>query len=210
MRYKDLSGFTRGAAGAVALALGAASLGCGGSDTAGPSGPAGPDLTRINGALAALEESYGQRVAEEAVALLSPQYRFFPARPDSIPFLASGETSWDYAVETSILNLLLVAERSSWIDQVLLEIQKRQTIYDQDSSHVTVEADVQLELLIGTTNLVQSRSIMTLSYQRDGAGNYILLEEREALALDPDTGLPLRAQTVGELRADVLEDRGGS
>ena len=105
---------------------------------------------------------------------------------------------------------MLVEERTSWIDQVLLEIKTQQIIYDEDSTHVTVVADVQLELLIGTTDLVQSRSLMMLFYERDQAGNYILVEEREALALNPDTMLPYRELTVGELRADVLEDRGGN
>ena len=208
MRHKDFSGFARAATAAALLALSAAAIGCGSPSSTGPAEPPGPDLTSIGGALVALEESYGLRIAEDALSLLSAQYRFFPVRPDSIPFLTSGQMSWDYAQETELLNLLLVEERTSWIDQVLLEIKTKQIIYDEDSTHVTVEADVQLELLIGTTDLVQSRSLMMLFYERDQAGNYILVEEREALALNPDTMLPYRELTVGELRADVLEDRG--
>jgi hypothetical protein len=46
-----------------------------------------------------------------------------------------------------------------------------------------------------------------MRYRRDGDGNYRLYDEVEALSINPDTQLPFKEFTVGELRALALEDQ---
>ncbi|HMB69748.1 MAG TPA: hypothetical protein VKU85_10570 [bacterium] len=189
------------ALGAALLAFGS---GCG--DSVGPTVEPGPDLTTVQGAIFALEDHYSRRQAEEAIALLAPDYTFTPALPESIPFLAMGETTWDYDQETAILNEMLVPEMTSWLDQVLLEITAQTITRNADSSDVVVEAEVELSFLIGSVDLVQSQSEITMKYRRDSEGNYRLYDEVEALSLNPDTMEPWKEFTVGELRAQSLED----
>jgi len=182
------------AAGAACLALSAC-----GESSSGPAGPAPPDLTTPRGFLRALADYYSYREADSAVALFSTAYRFYPARPESISFLTAGQTSWDYEQEKAILEELLVPERTTWIDQVLLEIHQVD-IRDLGGGRVEYDADVELLLLIGADQFVKARSDVTYTLQTDGEGNYRLLEEHETL---PAGG----TLSVGELRAEAFEDR---
>lgn len=184
-------------------ALLAFAAGCGGNPS-GPAEPPPPDLSTPEGAILALEDFYSRRMYEEALALLAPGYTFHPAQPESIPFLAPGETSWDRQRESTILGELLVERRTSWIDQVLLEItrERRRTLSE---TRVEIDADVQLALLVGVDLFERSRSKITLLYERNADGDYLLLDERESLAVNPDTNLPFTELTVGEQKARVLE-----
>jgi hypothetical protein len=190
----------------VALGAALASFAAGCGETVNPTTEPGPDLTTIQGAIFALEDYYSRRKAEEAIALLATDYTFTPALPESIPFLGSGETTWDYDQETAILNEMLVPEMTSWLDQVLLEVSAQTITRNADSSDVVVEAEVELEFLIGSVDLVQSQSIITMKYRRDSEGNYRLYDEVEALSINPVTMEPYKEFTVGELRAQALED----
>jgi hypothetical protein len=194
----------------AALALPAAVLtalatGCG--DSVGPTVPPGPDLTTVQGAIGAQEDYYSRRKAEEAIALLAADYTFTPALPESIPFLAPGQTSWDFDQEAAILNEMLVPERTNWLDQVLLDVKPLTITRNADSSEAVVEAEVELQFLIGAVLLQQSESLITMKYRRDAERNYRLYDEVEALSINPDTQLPYKEFTVGELRALALEGR---
>ena len=186
----------------LALAAAFALAGCGGGSS-GPAAPPPPDLTTPQGAIQALEDYYSLRQADEAVALLAPSYRFYPAEPESIAFLAAGETSWDQTREVAILRELLVEERTSWIDQVLLEVTIETITYSADQSAVDIEAKVELGLLLGVDLYLKAQSIMAMRYERDAEGNYLLVEERETLFRDDD-GSVLSELTVGEHKAAVL------
>jgi len=177
--------------------------GCGGGPT-GPGGPNPPDLSTPEGAIQAQEDFYSYRMYDEALALLAPGYTFHPARPESIPFLAPGETSWDRDRESTILGLLLVEERTSWIDQVLLDIKKERR-RELSPTRIEIDADVQLSLLVGVDLFERSRSKITLLFERNAEGDYLLLDERESLAINPDTNEPFTELTVGEQKARVLE-----
>ncbi|MGQ0720622.1 MAG: hypothetical protein ACT4PE_03485 [Candidatus Eiseniibacteriota bacterium] len=194
-----------------ALALSAAALalsGCGGGGS-GPAGPPPPDLTTPDGAILALEDFYSHRLADEAIALLAPNYRFFPAEPESLAFLGAGETSWDQTREVAILRELLVEERSIWIDQVLLEVTTESISYSSDQSAVDIEAKVELGLLLGVDLYLKAQSVMMMHYERDAEGNYLLVEEHESLFRDDD-GTVLAELTVGEHKAAVLLGPGGT
>jgi hypothetical protein len=186
----------------LALAAAFALAGCGG-DSHGPAGPPPPDLTTPEGAIQALEDYYSYRQADDAIALLAPNYRFFPAEPESIAFLTAGETFWDHNREVAILRELLVEERTSWIDQVLLEVTTEATTYNTDQSAVDVEAKVELGLLLGADLYLKGQSTMVMHYERDADGNYRLVEEHESLRRDDD-GTVLSELTVGEHKAAVL------
>jgi hypothetical protein len=192
----------------IALVAAAALAGCG-DDSSGPAGPPPPDLTTPEGAILALEDFYGRRQADNAIALLSPSYRFYPAEPESIAFMNPGETSWDQTREVAILRELLVEERTSWIDQVLLEVTTEAISYSADRSAVDIEAKVELGLLLGVDLYLKAQSTMMMHYERDGEGNYILVEERESLRRDDD-GTVLAELTVGEHKAAVLLGPGGT
>ena len=182
--------------------------GCGGGGS-GPAGPPPPDLTTPEGAIRALEDFYSFRQADDAIALLAPNYCFFPAEPESIAFLAPGETSWDRAREVAILRELLVEERTSWIDQVLLEVTTESTTYGADQSTVDIEAKVELALLLGADLFRKAESTMLMHYERDAEGDYRLAEEHESLRRDDD-GTVLSDLTVGENKASILLGPGGS
>lgn len=192
------------AAAGIATAAALLLTGCG--DSAGPNGSSGPDLSTVQAAIAAQEDFYSRRQAEFAIALLASDYTFTPALPESIPFLQPGQTSWNFDQEKAILNEMLVPERTSWLDQVLLDIKPQVIAPNADSSVVVVEAQVELEFLIGTIKLEKAKSDMTMSYRRDAGGDYRLFSEVEAIAINSDTGLPFTDLTVGELRSQALED----
>jgi hypothetical protein len=181
---------------------------CGG-DSSGPAGPPPPDLTTPEGAVLALEDFYSRRQADNAIALLAPNYRFFPAEPESIAFLAAGETFWNQNREVAILRELLVEERTSWIDQVLLEVTIEALSYSADRAVVDIEAKVELGLLLGVDLYLKAQSIMMMRYERDADGDYLLAEERESLFRDDD-GTVLAELTVGEHKSAVLLGPGGA
>jgi hypothetical protein len=169
-----------------------------------PDGPPGPDLTNPNGTIQALVQYYSYRQADPALALFFDEYVFYPTNPEDIPFLEAGETSWDFLQEKAILELLLVPERTTWIDQVLLEVHKREQRNLPDGT-VEFDARVELLLLIGPENLVRAESEIMYVLAPDGDGNYRILEEHESPSLRTDPPLP---PPVGQLRAEALEDRG--
>lgn len=199
MRYKHLA--RPWPAAFLAAALLAA--GCGDTNS-GPNEPPGPDLTTPSGAMQAMEDHYGFRESDDAIALLAPDFRFYPAEPDSIPFLAPGATFWDRAQEVLILADLLNEERASWIDQVLLEVTTDRLSVSPDGMTAQIVGDVQLSILVGIDSFEKGRSKITFNYVRDGDGNYLLSEMREELALDED-GIPFTELTVGEHKASVLD-----
>lgn len=168
----------------------------------GPNQPPPPDLSTPNAFMVALEDAWGYRRLEQAMDLLTENYRFFPVRPDSIPFLDPGVLSWDRTQEQAILSELLVEERTTWIDQVLLEI-TRIDQRDLGGGMVEYDAKVQLRLLIGADSFRDAESLITYLLQQDADGDYHLVEEHETLSTQPGR-LP-----IGELRAQVLEDRAG-
>lgn len=183
--------------GFVALLLAA---GCGGSGSTTPDGPPGPNLSTPNGTMGALEDFYSLRQAEAALALFAVDYTFHPTRPENIEFLAVGETSWDLLQEVAILELLLVPERSTWIDQVLLEVHKREQ-RDLGFGRVEFVARVELSVLIGVDEFRKAESEITYVLEVDAEGNYHLVEEFESPSI-------LSGElSVGELRAQSLEDR---
>jgi hypothetical protein len=177
---------------ALALLLGA----CGDGST-GPAEPPPPDLSTPEGVIVALEDFYSRRMAQPAITLLGPDYHFIPALPEEIPFFDSTTTQWERGTEVDILTELLVPERTTWIDQVLLEVTKRTRIDRGDE--VEIEADVQLSLLVGQDQFEKSRSTITMIFRRGENGDFALVEEREALSDAPDITL-----TVGEQKARVL------
>jgi len=187
----------RAAAGPLALAL--LATGCADSGQ-GPNQPPPPDLSTPQAFVIALKDAWEYRRLEEAVGLLAENYRFFPARPESIPFLDPGVVSWDRAQEQSILELLLVEERTTWIDQVLLEF-TRIDQRDLGGGMVEYDALVQLKLLIGADSFRSAESLITYLLQQDADGDYHLVEEHETPSAQPGR-LP-----IGELRAQVLDDR---
>lgn len=163
----------------------------------GPDAPPPPDLSTPEGVIIALEDFYSRRQAEPAIGLLGPDYHFIPALPEEIPFFDSSMTQWERGTEVDILTELLVPERTTWIDQVLLEITKRTRIDRGDE--VEIEADVQLSLLVGQDQFEKARSTITMLFRRNADGDFALVEEREVLSDAPDILL-----TVGEQKARVL------
>jgi hypothetical protein len=180
----------------IPLIVLAAALGACASDPITGGGPQGPNLSTVPGAMDALEQFYNLRQADEAIALLALTYEFVPAYPESIHFLAPGETSWDYDQEVSILEELLEEERTSWIDQVLLDfvVEDVDTLSD-GSVEVTTKAD--LDLSISNDQLEKARSRIVLVYRRNADGHWLLDEERESPHEQSN-------RTVGELKSGVL------
>lgn len=175
-------------------------LGCGGSEI-GPNEPPPFDRSTPNAAIRALEDTFSFREVDAALAILAPEYRFFPVRPADIPFLEAGATSWDLGQERAILELLLVEERSTWIDQVLLEVHKREQ-RDLGNGRIEYVARVELALLIGVDRFDKAESEMVYVLQLGSDGQYQIVEERESESLQAG------AKPVGQLRAESLEDRG--
>jgi hypothetical protein len=173
--------------------------GCG-EDELAPVQPPGPDLTTVQGAILALEDFYSRQKSSDAIALLGDSYRFVPAIPDSIPFLEDAETFWPIDVEKDILNTLLVPEKVTWLDQVLLEVNVNQ-ITTPSPGITVVDADVELGLLIGVDNWRKARSPMLLTYALDDNGNYLLIEEHEFLREGFDPNLDV---TIGEQKASIM------
>lgn len=178
----------------LVAAVGLAVLsGCSGVD--GPGEPDGPDLSTVTGALLALTDAYSFRDLETARLLHSPSFRFVPALPDSVSFLGTGETEWGSTWEDEILSRLLVPGRTSWIDQVLLEIERLQTT--PTANGVIVEAKTELIIIVGPVDLMRSRSIIEFVYEKDAQGRHILMEQRESIF--PQLG----NMTVGQLKSLV-------
>lgn len=194
MRFSRLTLTLVAAVGAAGLAL----AGCS-SSSRGPTGPSPPNLTTTSGFIRALEDYYSFREAANAIALLADGYQFFPARPESIGFFGAGQMSWDYAQEKAILEELLVPERTTWIDQVLLEVHQSDQ-RDLGNGRVEYDATVELLLLIGVDTFVKGKSNVTYVLQANANGDYRLLEEHESLPTDGTL-------SVGELKADAFEDR---
>lgn len=175
--------------------------GCGDEELA-PVGPEGPDLTTVQGAITALEEYYSFQKANGAIALLGDAYVFVPAIPESVSFLPPSATNWSLDVEKDILDLMLVPERLSWLDQVLLEV----TVQNIDTTPAglkIVDARVELGLLLGASSWQKGVSQIRLTYAVDANGNHLLIREEETL---PDDYNPDLSILVSQQKALVLPD----
>lgn len=190
MFYRHL----RGLSVALAMATGGVLAGCS-DDTSGPGGPPPPDLSTPRAAIRALADLYSLRQLAPALALHSPSFRFYPAQPESISFFAPGETSWDLARETEMLELLLVPERTTWLDQVLLEVDA-QDIVDSTATLVRVSTVTELRYLLGSVLLESSRAYVEFIYEKNSKGDHILLAQRE-------TTFPGSNLTYGQLKTQV-------
>ncbi len=190
----------------IAVAVLVSLSGCGDDDLA-PVAPEGPDLTTVQGAITALEDSYSHQQAQNALSLLGSSYRFIPALPESVPFLEPSETSWAIDVETDVLENMLVPERLNWLDQVLLEITIVNITTTPEGLKV-VDGEAELGLLEGNDNYIRGRSTMQLVYEVDPNGNHLLVEEREFLPddYDPYLSILVSDQKVRVLPADYDPD----
>jgi hypothetical protein len=183
----------------VALAAALLAVGCGDD---GPTGSDDDDLLDTStprSALFAMADYWGQRRLEEAQSLLSPDYRFYPIDPTEISYLEDGETYWDYDREVEILEEVLVPERSTWLDQVLVEIDV-DDVTDLGNGRVEVEATAELQFTLTGQGLERSRVRMLYELEQLESGNYRVVSERETARVGTD-------QTVGVLKASALEDR---
>lgn len=185
---------TSGAALALALAAGALLGGCGG-DSSGPNQPPPPDVSSPRAAIRTLADLYGRREYASVVTLHTPDFRFHPAQPESIPFLAPGETFWDFDREKQILERMLVPERITWLDQVLLEVHLDEVV-DSTATLTRITADTELIFLVGEVQLVHSRSSVDFFYEKASDGSWLLAEQRESVVPGSDL-------TVGQLKTQV-------
>ncbi len=173
-----------------------------GDDELNPVVPPQWDLTTVEGAVSALEDYYSRQQAMSALSLLGNSYRFFPALPESVPFLDPAENNWALDVETDVLENMLVPERLSWLDQVLLEITILQVTPTPEGLKV-VDAEVDLGLLEGTDTYLPGSAPMQLVYAVDGEGKHLLIEEHEFL---PDDYDPLNDILVSDQKVRVLPE----
>lgn len=178
-------------------ALGAAAwlAGCGG-DSSGPNQPPPPDLSTPRAAIRALADLYSRRDFEAVVSLHTPDFRFHPAQPESIPFLEAGETFWEFDRESMILERLLIPERITWLDQVLLEPTLDEVV-DSTATLTRITAKTDLTFLVGEVQLVHSRSWVDYFYEKGADGSWLLAEQRERL-FPGWAGL-----TLGQLKTQV-------
>jgi hypothetical protein len=150
-------------------------------------------------AVDALREAYGQRDLETALLLHDDSFRFVPDPSADIPFLEPGETSWDWEREVAILERLLVPERLTWLDQVLLEISISEIVQSDTTDTVIVRGDnADLILAKGGTQLYRAKVNLELVYVRGEDGNLYLVQMGE-------TATGLSEYTFGELKG-ILED----
>jgi hypothetical protein len=168
--------------------------GCG-DGSSGPDEPPPPDLSTPQAAVASLEDIYSRRLFDTALTLHSPDYRFYPARPESIPFLEPGETSWAFDREVEMLERMLVPRRVTWLDQVLLEVDINE-IVDSTSTLVRLSTETELKFLLGSVLLESSRAAVDFVYEKRPNGDHLLLAQTESLWPGSDV-------TYGELKARV-------
>jgi len=168
------------------------------SSTKAPDEPVLPDISSPQRAIVALEDAYGERNLEDARYLHHADFTYVPDPAAQIPFLEPGETLWEADREDAILERLLVPERISWLDQVLLEIDI-ETIDSSGAPSVwIVRGEGDLLLLRAPVDLLQATSQLELEYERDTNGNFFLRSIRE-------TADPLSIYTVSELKS-LVED----
>jgi hypothetical protein len=180
----------------LALGVSVAASGCS-DNSSGPAEPPPPDLSTPSAAIRSLEDIYSRRLLSAALSVHSSAFHFYPAQPESIPFLGPGDTSWDFARETEILERLLVPERTTWLDQVLLEV-TAQDIVDSTSTLTRVSTRTELRYLLGDVLLESSRSFVDFIYEKNAEGKWLLLEQREQLD-------PLSSLTYGQLKTRVQD-----
>ena len=144
-----------------------------------------------------MEDAYSNQEAATAISLLATDYVFVPVRPESIPFLAPADSTWDLDREKQILGELLVEGRINWLDQVLLEIdEERREYLNSESTMVKVIANTDLIFLIGIDTLSRGESRVAYTYRRDAQGDFLLMQERELDAAEI---------SVGEQKARALD-----
>ena len=116
-----------------------------------------------------------------------------------IELLSSRGSRADPVVVTApvVLNMA-----GTWIDQVLLEVHKREQ-RDLGNGRVEFVARVELALLIGVDQFDKAESEIVYILEPDANGQYRIVEERESPSLQPG------AKPIGTLRAESLEDRNG-
>jgi hypothetical protein len=175
--------------------------GCG-DDELAPVNPPTWDLTTVEGAISALEDYYSRQEANQAISLLAEGYTFSPALPESVPFFEPTDTVWPLDVEKDVLENMLVPERVSWLDQVLLEITIASVMTTPEGLKV-VEATADLGLLEGNDTYLPGSARMQYVYQVDPNGNHLLLEEHEFL---PDDYDPLNSILVTDQKVRVLPE----
>ena len=189
--------------GIAAFAIALVVAGCSGDGPSEPDVEAPLDISTPRGALVALSEYWGDRDLAEAKAMISTEYRFYPIDPAEIDFLDDGETSWGYEQEVQIMEEVLVPERSTWLDQVLLEI-RIDDITTLGNGHVEVEATTEL-LFTTLVDLERSRSDMVYELEVLGNGDYRIVSERETARFVPSPGDTTR--TVGVQKSTAFDDR---
>ena len=170
--------------------------GCG-DGSSGPNTLPAADLSSPRAAIRSLADLYSRRQFTDVVAMHSPDFRFHPAQPESIPFFEPGETSWDFDRETQILERLLVPERITWLDQVLLEPTLDEVV-DSTATLTRITAKTDLTFLVGEVTLVHSRSWVDYIYEKDANGDWLLSEQFERL-------YPGSSLTYGQLKTRVEE-----
>ncbi|MFN8178376.1 MAG: hypothetical protein U0167_10615 [bacterium] len=174
--------------------LAAALAGCG-KDTTGPNAPPPPDLSTPRAAIRSMEDVYSRRVYDQALAMLSPNFRFYPAQPESVSFFAPGDTYWGLDRENEMLQRMLVPHRVTWLDQVLLEVEP-QEIVDSTATLTRVSTISELHFLLGGVVLQSARSYVDFIYERNAKGDNLLLEQHDHL-------FPGSLLTYGQLKTMV-------
>jgi hypothetical protein len=208
MKSKDMQHPTKIALTAVLVLVTGFAPGCK-DDTVSDDDERHYDLTTPEGALYALTDHYSRREAAEAIDLLGNSYQFFPALPESIPFLDPADSYWNLETEEDLLNELLDEVQTSWIDQVLLEVHRKER-NDLGGGIIEIVAETELGLLIGAYDWQKARSNMVYTYALGGTGQYILIKEEETLHSYEDNGTTVTSLPVSQLKATVMPDEGGS
>ena len=164
----------------VALAGGGLLVLAGCSDeSSDPTGPVFPNVSTPELAVQALEDAYGFQVLDDALYLLTDDFVFNADPSAEISFLPTGTSSWDLGRETKILERMLVPERVSWLDQVLLEFDIQTIDIGRGGGTTVVTGKADLFLTRGASDLLSGTSDLELVYQVDGEGNHFLREMNE-------------------------------
>lgn len=174
MKMKDLRRSFAALTGCALLAA----AGCS-DDSSDPVGPVFPNVSTPELAIRALEDAYGFQVVDDALYLLTDDFVFNADSSAQITFLPPGTSSWDLERETKILERMLVPERVSWLDQVLLEFDIQTIDAGRGGTTTIVTGKADLFLTRGASDLLSGTSNLELVYEVDGDGNHFLREINE-------------------------------